>query len=138
MAEQPDRSEARQQALNPHRDEERQRAADVAYSQLRQHGVDVTGDEDPDALADILSAVERFENVVAMLGADSMTNAPQSDQPDDRRLVIPARLDGEAPEAYAQRVRSAADGLMNRVSADAPRQGAGDAALGGLAADAQG
>lgn len=138
MADQPDRSEARQQALNPHRDEDRQRAADVAYSQLRQHGVDVTGDEDPDALADILSAVERFENVVAMIGADSMVNAPQSDQPDDRRLVIPARLDGEAPETYARRVRSAADGLMSRVPADAPRQGAGDAAMGGLAADAEG
>ena len=138
MADQSDRSEARQQALNPHRDEDRQRAADVAYSQLRQRGVDVTGDEDPDALADILDAVERFENGVSMLGADRMTNAPDSAQPDDRRLVLPARIEGEAPEAYAHRVRSAADALISRAPADAPRQGAGDAAMGGLAADAQG
>ncbi len=138
MADQSDRSEARQQALNPHRDEERQRAAEIAYSQLHQRGVAVTGDEDPDALASILEAVERFENAVSMMGADRMTNAPDSAQPDDRRLVLPARLDGEAPEAYARRVQSATDGLMTRVPADAPRQGAGDAAMGGLAADAEG
>ena len=138
MADQSDRSESRQQALNPHRDEDRQRAADVAYSQLRQRGVDVTGDEDPDALADILESVERFENAVSMLGADRMTNAPDSAQPDDRRLVLPARLDGENPATYARRVRSAADAIQSRAPADAPEQGAGDAALGGLAADAQG
>lgn len=138
MADQSDRSEARQQALNPHRDEDRQRAAQVAYSQLHQRGVAVTGDEDPDALADVLDAVERYENAMSMLGADRMTNAPDSAQPDDRRLVLPARLDGEDAEHYARRVRSAADGLMSRAPADAPRQGAGDAAMGGLAADAQG
>ena len=128
MADQSDRSEARQQALNPHRDEDRQRAAQIAYSQLHQRGVAVSGDEDPDALAGILEAVERFENAVSMLGADRMTNAPDSAQPDDRRLVLPARLDGEAPEAYARRVDSAAQGIMSRAPADAPRQGAGDAA----------
>jgi hypothetical protein len=138
MADPNDRSEARQQALNPHRDEDRQRAAQVAYSQLHQRGVAVTGDEDPDALADILDAVEQYENAMSMLGADRMTNAPDSAQPDDRRLVLPARLDGEDAERYARRIRSAADGIMSRAPADAPRQGAGDAAMGGLAADAQG
>lgn len=138
MADQSDRSEARQQALNPHRDADRQRAAEVAYSQLHQRGVDVAIDEDPDALAQILEAVERFENAVSMLGADRMTNAPDTAQPDDRRLVLPARLEGEAAETYARRVSSAASGIQTRAPSDAPTQGAGDAALGGLAADAQG
>jgi hypothetical protein len=70
-----------------------------------------------------------------------MTNSLDSASPDDRALVLPERADGEAAGAYAERV----SGEAARIMARAPREmqesggrGAGDAALGGLAADAQG
>jgi hypothetical protein len=130
--------EDRQHELNPHRDEDQQRAADVAYSQLRQRGVDVTGDEPTEQLARLLEAVERFEQAVSALGADRMTNAPDTNDPDDARLVLPARHADESLAAYAPRVREAADRLLARVPPGVDIRAAGDAAMGGLAADAQG
>ena len=134
-------SEAQQQALNPHRDEDRAHAAEMAYAQLRQRSVDVTGDEPAEELAQLLEAVERFEAAVSSVGGDRMTNALDSNDPDDQSLVLPTRNAGEGAGAYAERVSAAAARLMQR----APREmretggrGAGDAALGGLAADAQG
>ena len=103
--------EERQHDLNPHRDEDREHAADMAYSQLRQRGVEVTGDEPIGELASLLEAVERFESAVSALGGDRMTNAPDSAQPDDPRLVLPRRKDGERVGAYAERVSVAADEL---------------------------
>ena len=130
--------EEHQHDLNPHRDEDQRRAADVAYAQLRQRGVSVTGDESPDDLARVLEAVERFEQAVSALGADRMTNAPDTNGPDEARLVIPARRDDEALPGYVQRVRAAADRLMRDVPDDVDLRTVGDAAMGGLAADAQG
>lgn len=135
------RSEAREQALNPHRDEDRAHATDMAYAQLRQRAVHVTGDEPAEELAQLLEAVERFELAVSAVGGDRMTNAPDSTDPDDRRLVLPERNDGEGAGAYAERVSIAAEGIMRQAPHDmrmSGGRGAGDAALGGLAADAQG
>lgn len=134
-------SEAQQQALNPHRDEDRAHAADMAYAQLRQRSVHVTGDEPAEELAQLLEAVERFELAVSSVGGDRMTNAPDSADPDDRSLVLPPRTDGEGAGAYAERVDAAAARIMQRAPREMREsggQGAGDAALGGLAADAQG
>ena len=130
--------EDRQQDLNPHRAEDQQRAADVAYSQLRQRGVEVTGDETPEELARVLEAVERFEQAVSALGADRMTNAPDTNDPDDARLVLPRRHDDEALGTYADRVRQAASDLLRDVPDDVDLRTVGDAAMGGLAADSQG
>jgi hypothetical protein len=134
-------SEAQQQALNPHRDADLAHAAEMAYAQLRQRSVAVTGDEPAEELADLLEAVERFELAVSSVGGDRMSNQLDSADPDDRALVLPERADGEAAGAYAERV----SGEAARIMARAPREmqesggrGAGDAALGGLAADAQG
>lgn len=135
------RSEAREQALNPHREEERSHAADMAYAQLRQRSVNVTGDEPAEELAQLLEAVERFELAVSAVGGDRMTNAPDSTDPDDRRLVLPERNAGEGAGAYAERVSVAAERILQRAPDEMRRsggRGAGDAALGGLAADAQG
>jgi hypothetical protein len=135
------RSEEREQALNPHRDEDRSHAADMAYAQLRQRGVRVTGDEPAEELAQLVEAVERFELAVSAVGGDRMTNAPDSTDPDDRRLVLPERNEGEGAGAYAERVDVQAARIMERAPAEMRARGghgAGDAALGGLAADAQG
>jgi hypothetical protein len=135
------RAEDREQALNPHREEERSHAADMAYAQLRQRGVHVTGDEPAEELANLVEAVERFELAVSAVGGDRMTNAPDSADPDDRRLVLPERDGKEAAGAYAERVSVEAARILERAPKemrDSGGHGAGDAALGGLAADAQG
>ncbi len=103
--------EERQQELNPHRDEERDHAADMAYSQLRQRGINVTGEENALDLATLLEAVERFEAAVSALGGDRMTNAPDSNQPDDPRLVIPSRRDDEGVRDYVRRIDEATERL---------------------------
>ena len=103
--------EERQQDLNPHRAEEREHAAEMAYSQLRQRGVHVTGDEPTTELVALLEAVERFENAVSALGADRMTNAPDSADPDDPRLVMPSRRDDESLRDHVRRIDAATDAL---------------------------
>ena len=135
------RAEDREQALNPHRDEDRSHAADMAYAQLRQRGVEVTGDEPAEELAQLLEAVERFELAVSAVGGDRMTNAPDSADPDDRRLVLPERNKGEGARAYAERIDVRAAQILQKAPPEMRERGghgAGDAALGGLAADAQG
>ena len=134
-------NEAQQHALNPHRDEDLAHAAEMAYAQLRQRSVNVTGDEPAEELADLLEAVERFELAVSSVGGDRMTNAPDSNDPDDRRLVLPERNEGEGAGGYAERVSEAAERIMRgapREMRESGGRGAGDAALGGLAADSQG
>lgn len=133
--------EDQDQALNPHRAADQAHAAEMAYAQLRQRGVAVTGDEPAEELAELLEAVERFEVAVSSLGGDRMSNQLDSADPTDRALVPPARRDDEGAGAYAARVSDAAARLMERAPQemrDSGGQGAGDAALGGLAADAQG
>ena len=103
--------EDRQTELNPHRAEDRDRASEVAYSQLRQRGVHVDGSEPAGELATLLSAVERFEEVVSSLGADRMTNSLDTDDPDDKALVLPQRRADESVADYAERVQAAAGKL---------------------------
>ena len=107
--------EERQEQLNPHREEDREHAADMVYSQLRQRGVQVTGEEPSGDLVTLLEAVERFESAVSALGGDRMTNAPDSAQPDDPRLVMPARRDDEGVRDYVRRVERATEELGNSV-----------------------
>jgi hypothetical protein len=108
--------EERQHALNPHRDEDRAHAADMAYAQLKQRGIQVTGEEGVDDLATLIESVERFEAAVSALGGDRMTNAPDSTQPDDPRLVMPARKDDESVRDYIRRVDAATEGLGRGVA----------------------
>jgi len=85
-------------------------AAEVA-DRLRQRGVTVTGAERSDDLADLLSAVERFEKTVEAHGGDLMVDDLKSAQPDDRHFVLPRREHGESIRTYIIRIDNAADGL---------------------------
>jgi hypothetical protein len=73
----------------------------MAYAQLRQRGVNVSATSRPRSWRSSSRPVERFEMAVSAVGGDRMTNAPDSTDPDDRRLVLPARDDGEGAGAYA-------------------------------------
>ena len=97
--------------LNPHREEELRRATEHTLNVLRQRGIPLSDDEDPEELADLLSAVERFEKAAAALGADSFVNTPGSPEPEDPALVLPVREPGEPLMDYIRRIHLAADAL---------------------------
>ena len=106
-----DNDERTQEALNPHRREDQERAAATITSQLARRGIRTVGDENGDQLADLLTAVERFEAAVAAAGGDLMNNQPGSNDPDDPRFVIPTRSDDEGADGYTARLTAAAKAL---------------------------
>jgi len=85
------------------------RAVETLRGQLTKRGVRLFGNESPDDLGDLAEEVERFERAVAALGGDSMRNAPDSAMPEDRRLVLPRRLDDESVIRYAARINAATE-----------------------------
>ena len=101
------------EVLNPHRREEQQRAEEHAAEVLANRGVLLTGNETGDELAGLWSAVERFESVVEAMGGDTMTNAPDSSQPDNPAFVLPERKARESAGDYTRRILEAAVGLTN-------------------------
>jgi hypothetical protein len=100
-----------EEALNPHRAEEQAHARDHAVSVLVGRGVRLAGDERDEELADLWSAVERFESTLSARGADTMTNAPGSADPDNPAFVLPERLPGESAAEYTRRILDAAHRL---------------------------
>jgi hypothetical protein len=92
-------------------DEERDARASAAAevrARLRSRGIVVTGAEHPDELADLLSAVERFEEMVETHGGDLMVDDERSSQPDDAHFVVPRRAAGEGVGPYIVRIDEAA------------------------------
>jgi hypothetical protein len=104
-------------------DDEVERVRTQIVGQLAERGVAVHDADDAAESADILEAVERFERAVQMTGASSYTNAPQSSDPDDERFVVPRRRDDEGADAYARRVRAAADHLAPPRGSGGPHPG---------------
>ncbi len=93
-------SEQFSEMLDPHRREERAAAATEIAGRLAQLGVEASADEDSAVLADVLSAVERFENAVINRGGDLMVNMPTSTDPQDPAFVLPRRRDDESLTDY--------------------------------------
>jgi hypothetical protein len=85
-------------------------AAEVA-ARLRHRGILLTGKEQPGELADLLSAVERFESAVEAHGGDLMVDDLKSSRPDDRHFVLPRRGNAESARAYMVRIDEAAMAL---------------------------
>jgi len=73
--------------------------------------MELKGDERTEDLADLLSAVERFEGAVEARGGDLMVDDLQSSQPDDRHFVLPPRSADESLRNYIAQV----DGATARV-----------------------
>src|SRR6266571_1818044 len=97
--------------------EQRSAAVVEVAARLRTRGITVTGAERPEELADLLSAVERFEATVEAHGGDLMVDDLKSAQPDDRHFVVPRRGHGETVRAYVTRIDEAAGRLRGH-----PRQ----------------
>ena len=103
-----DRPEQLNEMLDPHRREEIAGAALELSGRLFQKGVEVSSDEDPADLADLLSAVERFEQAVINRGGDLMVNMPSSTDPQDPAFVLPARRADESIRDYIGHIGEAA------------------------------
>jgi hypothetical protein len=101
------------QELNPHRIEEQERARGRAADVLGRRGVLLLGDETDDDLANLWSAVDRFESVVEARGGDTLTNAPDSAQPDNPAFVLPERNARESASDYTRRILQAASALTH-------------------------
>src|SRR6476659_1566016 len=100
-------------ALNPHRAEQQIRAREHNLDVLGQRGVRLFGNETDDELADLWSAVDRFESVVEARGGDTLTNAPDSNEPDNPAFVLPERKARESAGDYARRILQAAQDLTS-------------------------
>lgn len=106
-----DRPEQLNEMLDPHRREEIAGAALEVSGRLLQKGIDVSSHEDPAELADLLSAVERFEQGVINRGGDLMVNSPDSNDPQDPAFVLPQRRADESIRAYTRHINEAAEML---------------------------
>jgi hypothetical protein len=67
----------------------------------------LSGDERPEDLADLLSAVERFEAAVEARGGDLMVDDLNSSEPDDPHFVLPPRAAEESVRDYIARIDEA-------------------------------
>jgi hypothetical protein len=100
--------EEQQETLDPHRREERDATALELAGRIRQRGVFLIGRETSGQLDDLMTAIDRFEAAVIARGGDLFVNTPFSNPPENPEFVIPPRVPGEDPEAYAARVNAAA------------------------------
>jgi hypothetical protein len=96
------------EALNPHRGQEQERAREHASDLLARRGVLLLGDESDDDLANLWSAVDRFESAVEARGGDTMVNTPDSSEPDNPAFVLPERQARESAPDYTSRILEAA------------------------------
>jgi hypothetical protein len=86
------------------------RNAAIVADKLRGKGVRVLPGDGAEDLANILDAVEAFEQAVRAAGGDLMVDEPPAGsrpQPDDARFVIPTRRAGEHARLYLDRVGEA-------------------------------
>src|SRR5580765_6036013 len=98
-------------ALNPHRAEQQARAREHNLDVLGQRGVRLFGAESDEELAELWSAVDRFESVVEARGGDTLTNAPDSAEPDNPAFVLPERKARESARDYTRRILEGAAAL---------------------------
>jgi hypothetical protein len=115
--------EAMQSDRNPHRAEEMAHASELIAARLTRAGVRLDGTESGDDLADLLDAVEQFEEAVERAGGDLMVDEPtrghtRAEEPDDSAYVLPERSDREDVRTYLARLGRATIGLRGRASAN--------------------
>jgi hypothetical protein len=100
-------NEQLESVLNPHRGEELAAANQQVAARLHRRGIEVSAQEKSEDLADLLSAVERFEAIVEARGGDLMVDDLVSSEPDDPEFVLPMRDAGEPMREYIRRIEAA-------------------------------
>jgi hypothetical protein len=87
-----------------------ERNATIVAGKLSGKGVRVLRSDSAEDLANILEAVEAFEQAVGAAGGDLMMDEPPQGsrpQPDDPRFVLPARRPDEHARLYLGRIGEA-------------------------------
>jgi hypothetical protein len=95
------------------RDDEVAAAVHEVAARLQQRGIAVDDTERPGQLADLLTAVERFESEVESLGGDLMVDEVGSTEPDDPHFVLPQRKPNEDLHSYVSRIDQARQRLRD-------------------------
>lgn len=96
-------------------DDEIARVMMEAADRMRSRGIDITPDDDPEHVALLLEAVERFELEVERQGGDLMIDSGDATEPDDPRFVLPRREGGEELDDYAARIGRATQALRRQA-----------------------
>ena len=109
-----DHYEASQRDLDPHRAEEQRTARLETEGRLESRGIVARQEDDDIELADLLDAVEQFEDMVEAQGGDLMVDHIGTDRPDDPAFVLPPRHSGESVPTYRLRVLEALGRLRTR------------------------
>ena len=109
-----DRYEEFEEKLDPHRREERRRVRTELIDQLQAHGVHVTGAESDEDIAELMEAVERFEQEVDAHGGDLFVDSGDAREPDDPAFVLPKRHGGESVRASLGRIDEAPRAVHRR------------------------
>ena len=92
--------------------DDRRRVAQEVADRLGRRGVSLNGHESSEELADLLDAVERFEDAVERRGADLMVDEPVQGtgapiEPDNSAFVLPRRGKGESVAQLIGRINEA-------------------------------
>jgi len=106
-----DRYESEQRELDPHRADEQRAARLETEERLASRGIPVHSEDRDIELADLLDAVERFEDTVTAQGGDLMVDHIGSDRPIDPAFVLPQRRACEPVPVYQLRVQDARERL---------------------------
>ena len=108
--------EEQERLLDPHRAEEQQRVKRETVDRLADRGIQSYPQDADEELADLLDAVERFEEAVESHGGDLMVNRLGSTEPEDPAFVPPPRGSKEPVAVYRRRIEDAIDRLRHRRS----------------------
>jgi hypothetical protein len=99
-----------QPSQEPAKNEDVQRVSREVANRLEELGIWVSGGEQPEELARIQEAVEKFELAVESRGGDLMVDEPpegQKAQPDDPHFALPRRRADESVDGYLDRLERA-------------------------------
>ncbi|MCU0625568.1 MAG: hypothetical protein MUF21_03650 [Gemmatimonadaceae bacterium] len=88
-------------------DAELERVMREAADRLRSRNVTISMNDDPEYVAQLLEAIERFELEVERQGGDLMVDSGDAEEPDDPRFVLPRRQPRESLEDYRIRIDEA-------------------------------
>lgn len=110
-----DKYEDAQRTLDPNRREAQRKARMEADARLASRGITPHAGDLDEEVADLLDAVERFEEMVESLGGDSMLEDAGTPDPDDADFVLPRRAGNERATAYQEKVLVAIARLRTRM-----------------------
>jgi hypothetical protein len=102
-------------------DDEMKRVSEEVAARLEALGIALDGREQPEELAAIEEAVERFEEAVESRGGDLMVDEgdrARASEPDDPHFALPVRRPGESVAAYLDRLAHATEVVLRHPIVD--------------------